>query len=101
MKPKNVKKYLVLWCSQGLEMGGHEDKYPVGHYVHYNESNCNAHSAPQSIVFMTPHFKALCGGGGRGKKEEKTDENSGHYVIASSRPPERRPQEHRTLVPIT
>ena len=34
------------------------------------------------------------------KREEKTDENSGHYVIASSRPPERRPQERRTLAPI-
>ena len=34
-----------------------------------------------------------------GKKEENTDENSGHYVIASSRPPERRPQECRTLAP--
>ena len=32
--------------------------------------------------------------------EEKTDENSGHYVIASSRPPEWRPLERRTLVPI-
>ena len=28
------------------------------------------------------------------------DENSGHYVIASSRPPERRPLERHTLVPI-
>ena len=36
-----------------------------------------------------------------GKKKEKTDENSGHYVIASSRPPERRPLEHRMLVPIS
>ena len=36
------------------------------------------------------------GGGG----EEKTDENSGHYIIASSQMPERRPLEHRTLVPI-
>ena len=35
-------------------------------------------------------------GGGR----EKTDDYSGHYAIASSRPPERRPQERRTLVPI-
>ena len=37
-----------------------------------------------------------------GKKngKKKTDENSGHYVIASSRPPERRPLEHRILVPI-
>ena len=34
------------------------------------------------------------------KKKEKTDENSGHYVITSSRPPERRPLERRTLVPI-
>ena len=31
---------------------------------------------------------------------EKTYENSGNYVIASSRPPERRPLERRTLVPI-
>ena len=35
---------------------------------------------------------------GGGKK--KTDENSGHYVIASSQPPEVRPLERRTLVPI-
>ena len=35
-----------------------------------------------------------------GKKEENTDESSGHYVVASSRPPERRPLERRTLVPI-
>ena len=38
------------------------------------------------------------------KKEKKEKENnevfSGHYVIASSRPPERRPLERRTLVPI-
>ena len=33
-------------------------------------------------------------------KKEKTDGNSGHYVIASSRPPECRPLERRTLVPI-
>ena len=32
-------------------------------------------------------------------EEEKTDENIGHYVVASSRQPERRPLEHRTLVP--
>ena len=36
----------------------------------------------------------------RGEKKEKMDENNGHYVIASSRPPERRPLERRTLVPI-
>ena len=35
------------------------------------------------------------------EKGEKTDDYSGHYVIASSRPPERRPLERRTLVPIT
>ena len=42
------------------------------------------------------------GGKKRGgeKKREKTDDYSGHYVIASSRPPERRPLERRTLVPI-
>ena len=34
------------------------------------------------------------------KKREKNDVFSGHYVIASSRPPERRPLERRTLVPI-
>ena len=39
-------------------------------------------------------------GGKEEEEEEKTDENRGHYVIASSRPPERRPLEHRTLVPI-
>ena len=33
-------------------------------------------------------------------KKEKTDENSGYYDIASSRPPEHRPLERRTLVPI-
>ena len=31
---------------------------------------------------------------------EENRENSGHYGIASSRPPERRPLERRTLVPI-
>ena len=36
----------------------------------------------------------------REKKKENTDENSGHYVISSSQPPERRPLERRTLVPI-
>ena len=37
----------------------------------------------------------------KGKKEkENTDENSGHYIIAISRPPECRPLEPRTLVPI-
>ena len=39
------------------------------------------------------------GEGGK-KEEEKNDENSGHYIIASSRPPERRPLERRSLVPI-
>ena len=34
------------------------------------------------------------------KKGEKTDDYSGHYVIASNRPPERRPLERRTLVPM-
>ena len=34
------------------------------------------------------------------RRKEKTDENSGHHVIASSRPPERRPLERLTLVPI-
>ena len=40
--------------------------------------------------------------GKNGKKwgTKKTDENSGHYIITSSRPPERRPLERRTLVPI-
>ena len=33
-------------------------------------------------------------------REEKTDENSGHNVIARSLPPEQRPLERRTLVPI-
>ena len=37
---------------------------------------------------------------GKKKEEENKDENSGHYVIASSRPPERRPLERRTIVPI-
>ena len=40
-------------------------------------------------------------GGGNGGKNEKTDENGGHYIIASSWPPERRPLECRTLVPIS
>ena len=31
---------------------------------------------------------------------EKTVENSGHYLIASSQPPECRPLERRTLMPI-
>ena len=35
-----------------------------------------------------------------GGKKEKTDDYSGHYVIASGWPPERRPLERRTLVPI-
>ena len=34
------------------------------------------------------------------KKREKNGVFSGHYVIASSLPPERRPLERRTLVPI-
>ena len=37
------------------------------------------------------------------KKEKKKEKNgvfSGHYVIASSLPPERRPLERHTLVPI-
>ena len=34
------------------------------------------------------------------QKREKTSENSGHYVSASSPPPEHRPLERRTLVPI-
>ena len=37
------------------------------------------------------------------KKEKKREKNgvfSGHYVIASCLPPERRPLERRTLVPI-
>ena len=40
----------------------------------------------------------------RKKKKEKRKEKNGvfscHYVIASSLPPERRPLERRTLVPI-
>ena len=36
----------------------------------------------------------------KGAKKEKTDDYSGHYVIASSRPPEHRPLERRTLLPI-
>ena len=54
----------------------------------------------------TPSMRKGCDGGKKrgaenGKKrEENNDENSGHYVIASSRPPERRPLEHGTLVPI-
>ena len=38
-----------------------------------------------------------------GKKEKKKEKNgvfSGHYIIASSLPPEGRPLERRTLVPI-
>ena len=35
-----------------------------------------------------------------GKKEVKNDDYNGHYVIASSKPPERRPLERHTLVPI-
>ena len=35
-----------------------------------------------------------------GKEEQNTDENRGHYVIASNRPPEHRPLERRTLVPM-
>ena len=41
--------------------------------------------------------------GKRKEKKEKKKKNgvfSGHYVIASSLPPERRPLERRTLVPI-
>ena len=34
------------------------------------------------------------------KRKEKTDDYSDNYVVASSRPPERRPQERRPLVPI-
>ena len=37
---------------------------------------------------------------GEKKKKENTNENSGRYVIASSRPPECRPLERHTLVPI-
>ena len=40
---------------------------------------------------------------GKRKKRKKREKNgvfSGHYVIASSLPPERRPLERRTLVPI-
>ena len=40
----------------------------------------------------------------RKKKKEKREKNgvfSGHYVIAGSLPPERRPLEGRTLVPIS
>ena len=32
----------------------------IGRKYHLQWSNCNAHSAPQSNVLMTPHFKALC-----------------------------------------
>ena len=32
---------------------------------------------------------------------EKTDDYSGHYIIARSWPPEHRPLERRTLVPIS
>ena len=35
-----------------------------------------------------------------GKRKEKNGVFSGHYVIASSLPPEQRPLECRTLVPI-
>ena len=53
----------------------------------------------------TPSMKKGRDGGGKNgrknvKKEEKNDENSGHYVIVSSGPPECRPVERRTLVPI-
>ena len=34
------------------------------------------------------------------KRKENMDENSGHYIIASSQPPERRPLERRSLMPI-
>ena len=40
---------------------------------------------------------------GEEKKKEKKEKNgifSGHYAIASSLPPERRPLERRTFVPI-
>ena len=36
----------------------------------------------------------------RKEKKEKNGVFSGHYVIASNLPPERRPLERRTLVPI-
>ena len=36
---------------------------------------------------------------GEKTKQKKTDDYSGHYVIASSQPLERRPLEHRMLVP--
>ena len=36
----------------------------------------------------------------RKEKKEKNGVFSGHYVIASSLPPERRPLERRTLVPM-
>ena len=37
---------------------------------------------------------------GKKRRKEKNAVFSGHYVIASSLPPERRPLERRTLVPI-
>ena len=37
---------------------------------------------------------------GKKEKKEKNGVISGHYVIASSLPPEQRPLERRTLVPI-
>ena len=45
-------------------------------------------------------WNAACSRQKGGKKGEKTDDYSGHYFIASSRPPERRPLERRTFVPI-
>ena len=55
---------------------------------------------PTAGKFQNGHQGAQKWPTGSGNKREKNDENSGHYVIASSQLPERRPLEHRTLVPI-
>ena len=54
----------------------------------------------QNPKWLSGGPKMRKGNSGENGEKEKTDENSGHYVIASSRPPECRPLERRTLVPI-
>ena len=54
----------------------------------------------------TPSMRKVDDGEKKEKKKEKKEKReknvvfSGHYVIASSLPPEHRPLERRTLVPI-
>ena len=48
----------------------------------------------------TPSMRKVDDGEKKRKKRKKNVVFSGHYVIASSLPPERRPLERRTLVPI-